>query len=131
MKIESGKLRSFGEIEKILGKEGFRESGFDIPVGSKVTARRVVVLNRVDEELPSISDVAMADDMELQEIMENVARSTENLTAQLKGESFEDLPMRELLGLDKQLRSIRHSLRVEVAKKVQLEERIKGKKVQA
>ena len=34
-------------------------------------------------------------------------------------------PLRDLLGLDKQLRSIRGSLRVEVAKKVQLEERIK------
>ena len=34
------------------------------------------------------------------------------------------LPMRELLGLDKQLRSIRGSLKVEVAKKVQLEEHI-------
>ena len=33
--------------------------------------------------------------------------------------------MRELLGLDKQLRSIRGLLKVEVVKKVQLEERIK------
>ena len=33
--------------------------------------------------------------------------------------------MRELLGLDKQLRSIRGSLKVEVAKKVELEEQIK------
>ena len=33
-------------------------------------------------------------------------------------------PLRELLGLDKQLRSIRGSLKVEVAKKVQLEEHI-------
>ena len=40
-----------------------------------------------------------------------------------KGE--ETLPMRELLGLDKQLRSIRGSLKVEVAKMVQLEENIK------
>ena len=34
-------------------------------------------------------------------------------------------PSRELLGLDKQLRSIRGSIKVEVAKKVQLEEHIK------
>ena len=52
----------------------------------------------------------------------------ENLIAQLEGESSEDLPMRELVGLDKQLRSIRGSLKVEVAKKVQLEERIKNEK---
>ena len=40
--------------------------------------------------------------------------------------------MHELLGLDKQLRSIRGSLKVEVAKKVQLEESImQERKVQA
>ena len=37
-------------------------------------------------------------------------------------------PLRELLGLDKQLRSIRGLLKVEVAKKVQLEEHIKKEK---
>ena len=77
------------------------------------------------EELPSASNVNKADDMELQEIMENTSRSMENLNKQLEDESSGDLPMRELLGLDKQLRSIRGSLKVEVAKKVQLEERIK------
>ena len=35
-----------------------------------------------------------------------------------------EYPLHELLGLDSQLRSIRGSLKVEVAKKVQLEERI-------
>ena len=54
--------------------------------------------------------------------MENASRSIENLNQQLEGK---DLPMHELLGLDKQLRSIRGSLKVEVPKKVQLEERIK------
>ena len=47
---------------------------------------------------------------------------------QLEGESLEDLLMHELLGLDKQLRSIRGSLKVEVAEKVKLEERIKKEK---
>ena len=37
------------------------------------------MLNRVEEELPSVSDVAKVDDIELQEIMENAARSTENV----------------------------------------------------
>ena len=36
--------------------------------------------------------------------------------------------MRDLLGLDKQLRSIHGSLKVEVAKKVQLEKHIKKKR---
>ena len=78
----------------------------------------------MEEELPSTSDVANADDIELQEITENASRSTENLIEQLEGESSQDLPMHELLALDKQLRSIRGSLKMEVAKMVQLEERI-------
>ena len=78
--------------------------------------------------MPSTSDLARVDNIELLEITENVARSTENLTEQLNGESSKDLPMCELLGLDKQLRSIRGSLKVEVAKKVQLEESIKKEK---
>ena len=60
--------------------------------------------------------------------MENESRSIENLNQQLEKELTEDLPMQELLGLDKQLRSIRGSLNVEVAKKVQLEENIKKEK---
>ena len=87
------------------------------------------MLNGVEEELPSMSDVANADDIELQEIKKNVARSTENLIAKLEGESSEDLPMHELLGLVKQLTSIRSSLRVEAAKRVQLEERFKQEKL--
>ena len=115
-----GKLRSVGVIADILGKEGLRELSFDIP-GGKLTARHAVMLNKAEEEVPSISDVTKADDIELQEI-------TENLIAQLEGESSEDLPMRELSGLDKHLRSIRGSLRVEVAKKVQLEEHMEKEK---
>ena len=65
------------------------------------------MLNRVEKELPSTSDVAKADDIELQEIMDNVARSTENLVKQLEGTYSEILPMHELQGLEKQLRSIR------------------------
>ena len=76
------------------------------------------MLNKVEEEeLPSTSDVAKADNIELKEIKENVARSTENLIAQLEGKSSKNLPMCELLGLDKQLRNIRGSLKVEVAKR--------------
>ena len=84
------------------------------------------MLNIVEEELPSVSDVDKAGDIELHMI----AKGTEILTSQMSQtddffEGEEMLPMRELLGLDKQLRSIRGSLKVEVAKKVQLEENIK------
>ena len=112
-----------------MGKEGCHDLGFDISVEGKVTAGQAIMLNKAEEKLPSMSDVAKADDIELKKIMENTARSMENLTVQLEGESSEDSPMPELLGLDKQLRSIRGPLRVEVAKKVQLEEHIKKENV--
>ena len=65
-------------------------------------------------------------DIELQEIV----KSTEDLIFQIQDvqTDTDDLfehPLQELLGLDAQLRSIKGSLKVEVAKKVQLEERIK------
>ena len=85
------------------------------------------MLNKAQEELPSASDIDKVDDIELQEIVENAARSIENLNQQVQEEPTKDLLMRELLGLDKQLRSIRGSLKVEEAKKVQLEECIKKK----
>ena len=53
-------------------------------------------------------------------------KSTEDLIFQINSQSQTDElfkhPLRELLGLDKQLRSIRGLLKAEVAKKVELEE---------
>ena len=107
-------------LADILGKNRLRRLGFNIPVG-KVTARQAVMLNKVAAELPSESDITRADDIELQEIAEKalgiisqikvVQTDTENL--------FENL-LCELLGLDEQLRTIRGSLKVEVAKKVEV-----------
>ena len=116
-------------IADVLGKNRLHNLGFDIP-RSKVTAREAVMLNKVKEKLPSTSDVTKVDDIELQEIMENATKSTEDLILQVKNNQSQtddlfEYPLRKLLGLDKQLRSIRGSLKVEVAKKVQLEEHIK------
>ena len=77
--------------------------------------------------MPSMSDVAKADNIEFLEITENVARSMENLTGQLEGESSEDLPMLELHGLDKQLRNIQGSFKVEVAKRMNWEKELRKK----
>ena len=98
------KLRSVGVIAEIMGKEGLHNLGFDIPRG-KVMARQAIMLNKIEEELPSASVIGKADDIELQEFTENAAKSTENFIEQLDGSN--DLPMRELIGQDKQLRSIR------------------------
>ena len=120
-----GKLKSVGMLSNILGKGGLRNLGFDIPRG-KVTARQAVMLNKAAEELPSASDITKADDIELKEIAEKAS----DLIFQIKDvqtdtDNLFEHPLQELLGLDTQLRSIRGLLKVEVPKKVQLEERIK------
>ena len=114
-------LRGVGVLADRLGKEGFRDLGFDVPVGC-ITACQFMASYRVGSQLPSISDITGADDIELQEIAKKASRSIENLNQQVQEEPTGYLPMQELLGLDKQLRSIRGLLKVEVAKKVQLEE---------
>ena len=119
-----GVLKLVGMLANILGKGRLHNLGFDIPRG-KVTARQAVMLNKAAEELPSASDTTKADDIELQEIAEKAS----DIISQIKDvqTDTDDLfkhPLRELQGLDAQLRSIRGSLKVEVAKKVQLEEHI-------
>ena len=80
------------------------------------------MLNKAVEELPSTSNIDKADDIELQEI----AKSMEDVISKLmQTDDLFQYPLRKLLGLDKQLRSIRGSLKVEVTKKVQLAEHIK------
>ena len=123
-----GVLKSVGMLADILGKGGLRSLGFDIPRG-KVTARQAVILNKTTEELPSESDITRANDIELQEIAEKATKSTEDLILYLNDQQSQtdelfEHPLRELLGLDMQLRSIRGSLNIEVAKKLELEERI-------
>ena len=119
---KKGGLKSAKEIMKILGKEGLRNLDFNIPKG-KVTSQQAAMLNEVEEEIPSASYVDKTYDIVLQEVV----KSMEDLIFQIKDaqtdtdELFEH-PLRELLVLDKQLRNIRGSLKVEVAKKVQLEE---------
>ena len=46
-------------------------------------AQQAVILNRMEEWVPSASDIAKVGDIELQEITENAVRSKEDLTAQL------------------------------------------------
>ena len=84
----------------------------------------------MEEELPSGSDVAKVDNKELKKITENTVRGMEDLIAQLDnplGDSFEH-PLQEFLGLDKELRSVGSLLKVETARKVQLEECIEREK---
>ena len=116
--MTEGKLKSVGMIADLLRKNRLRKLGFNILVDS-ITARQAIMLNKAAEELPSESDITKADDIELQEIAEKASGIISQIKdVQTDTDDLFDHPLRELLGLDKQLRSIRGSLKVEVAKKV-------------
>ena len=116
-----GVLKLVGMLADILGKGGFRNLGFDKPRG-KVTAQQAVMLNKAAEELPSESDITGADDTELQEIVEKASGIISQIKdVQTDTEDLFEHPLRELLGLDKPLRSIRGSLKAEVAKNIELD----------
>ena len=124
-----GKLKSVGMIADILGKNRLRRLGFNISVG-RITARQAVMLNKAAEELPSESDITKVDDIELQEIVEKASGKISQIKGvQTDTEDVFEHPLRELLGLDKQLRTIRGALKVEVAKKVELEGHIEMEKI--
>ena len=119
----NGELKAIGVIVDTLGIRGLREMSYNI-TKTNLKPRFVLDLLEKQAELPSSSEIANADEIELEEI----AKSTEDLISQINNQTqTDDLfehNLRELLGLDKQLRSIRGSLKVEVAKKVELEEHI-------
>ena len=119
-----GKLKSVGTLADILGKNRLHRLGFNIPVG-RITAQQAVMLNKAAEELPSESDITGADDIELQEIAEKASGIISQIKdIQTDTEDLFEHSLCELLGLEKQLRSIRGSLKVEVAKNIELEEHI-------
>ena len=62
---EYGNLKTFSKLKNILGKNRLCDLGFDVPK-SKVTPQQAVMLNRVEEEMPSTSNIAEANDIELQ-----------------------------------------------------------------
>ena len=122
--MTEGKLKSVAMLAGILGKNRFHRLGFNTPVG-KVTAQQAVMPNKVAKKLPSESDITGADDIELQETTEKASDIISQIKdVQTDTDDIFEHPLRKLLGLDKQLRSIRGSLKAEVAKKLELEEHI-------
>ena len=108
--MRKGHLKPYKSLIRILGKNRIYDLGFDVSEWP-LSRKQAVALNKAQEELPSASDITKADDIELQEIAEKASKSTEDIISQIKDvqtdtdELFEH-PLRELLGLDKQLRSI-------------------------
>ena len=119
----NGELKTIGLIADTLGIRGLQGMGYNI---SKTNLKPRFVLDLMEKQaqLPSPSEIAGMDEIELEEI----AISTEDLIFQINSQSQTDElfkhPLHNLLGLDTQLRSIRSSLKVGVAKKLELEERI-------
>ena len=109
------------QLRKTLGIQRLSNLGFDM---HQITHENTTELNKVEEEIPSTSDIAKVDDTELKKITKNAARSTKNLIEQL-GAFSEDLPMHELQDLGKQLRNIQGLVKVEMAKNVEIQQRIK------
>ena len=120
------KARPIGSIADILGKIGLRNLGFDIPK-NKLSARQATMPNKIKEQLPSTSKILKASEVELENLTDMVTTNVEEMIHMERDTQTVDLfkyPLRELLGLDKELKKIRGSLASEVAKKVQLEQHI-------
>ena len=120
----NGELKTIGVIADTLGIRGLREMGYNI-TKTNLKPRFVLDLLEKQAKLPSSSEIAKVDDIELEEIAEKASGIISQIKdVQTDTDDLFEHPLRELLGLDKQLRSIRGSLKVEIAKKVQFEEHI-------
>ena len=124
-----GRLKTVGVIAGLLGKEGLCEMGFDVPKSSDSVRRALM-------KMPSASDIGRVSDIEMQDLTGRAIAVNEDLIHEISsdqgtqtGEDNPEMPtMREIVGLDKQLRSIQGSLKVEAAKKVELEQHIEREK---
>ena len=134
--IDKG-LKSLTEMSK-LGVNRLRTMGFtnityeDIQpyrTKYKVAREEVMKLNEnLDERSKAIESSSTAD-AEAIELMEMTSKDIDGLEQETSfiepTERDKLLPLRELQGLDKQIRTIKGSLKVAIAKRVELEDRIK------
>ena len=108
----NGELKTIGIIADTLGIRGLREIGYNI-TKTNLKPRFVLGLLEKQAELPSSSEIAKADDIELEEIAEKASDIISQIKdVQTDTDDLLEHPLRELPGLDKQLRSIRGSLKV-------------------
>ena len=83
----NGELKTIGVIADTLGIRGLREMGYNI-AKTNLKPRFVLDLLEKQAELPSSSEIAKADTIELEEI----AKSTEDLISQINNQTqTEDL----------------------------------------
>lgn len=132
---KNGKWRSPKEYKKLFGVKFLRDLGFD-PDSSK-TANKIASKEaaKLNEKLDAIdtSNIQSTSGQKALEMVVDVSDKVNDTIEKIEQEtSFIDanereqlLPLRELKGLDKQLRTISGSLKVSVAKSVELQEHIK------
>ena len=130
-----GRVKTILTIGDLLGKARLIEMGFDIP--EHLSVREFIKLMQVQIELeekwPSASDIGKTNEIKMQELTRKAIDVNEDLIREISsdrgtqtGEDDPNMPtMRELVGLDKELRSIRGSLKVEAAKKVEIEQKLR------
>ena len=129
-----GRLKTILTIGDSLGKGRLIEMGFDIPehLGVREFMKLRQVQRELEEKLPSTSAIDRANDNETQELTRKAIDVNEDLIREISsdrgtqtGEDDPNMPtMRELVGLDKELRSIRGSLKVESSKKVEIKQKL-------
>ena len=105
---KKGELRRVQELVKILGIKGLSNLGYNVPEGQSTWD--FIKMKKAKEKLPSASDITKGDNIELIELSRESSRISEDLIMDMKDtqmQTDDSLPMRELLGLDKQVRSIR------------------------
>ena len=135
--IDKG-LKSLSEISK-LGVNRLRTMGFtnityeDIqpykPRYKDAREEAARILNEKLNERSKILEFSSTTDVEAIELMEKTSKDIDGLEQETSfiepSERDKLLPLRELQGLDKQIRTIKGSLKVAIAKRVELEGRIK------
>ena len=124
----NGELKTIGVRADTLGIRRLREMGYNI-TKTNLKPRFVLDLLEKQTKLPSSSEIAKADDIELEEIVKSTEDLISQINEQTQTDDLFDHPLQELLGLDKQLRSIRGSLKVEIAKKVELDGHMEMEKI--
>ena len=135
--IDNG-LKSLKEMSK-LGVNRLRTMGFtnityeDIqpyqPRYKNAREEAARILNEKLNERSKILESSSTTDVEAIELMEKTSKDIDGLEQETSfiepSERDKLLPLRELQGLDKQIRTIKGSLKVAIAKRVELEDRIK------
>ena len=102
----NGELKTIGVIAGTIGIRGLREMGYNI-TKTNFKPRFVLDLLEKQAELLSSSEIAKADDIELDKIAEKASDIISQIKdVQTDTDDLFEHPLRELLGLDKQLKSI-------------------------